>query len=386
MQNNRVYITLNNTISALGTGTISSTNNYLNRVSNIKIPENLTEKKYRLNQPYFSIDYDLLSLKPFNSKVANICINLIEQVKSELSIDTPLFIGTSTGGIDDTESHYNNLVNIDSNENRECKYSIHSNHFFNVLGDNIRNYYNGLIGKVYTISTACSSSAQALLYAYKLIKYGVIKKALVLGVDVLSYTTMIGFDSLKLVSYTGTRPLSNTRDGLNLGEGGGVLLIESEPSSDPICEVLGGASTTDGHHMSSPDPDGKYQELCMIEAMQRSCIDKSKIGFVSAHGTGTDMNDKVETLTVKRLFGTDVRFSSLKGFIGHTLGASAICELPIVIEALRRGSIVQPQGFTDPIDSDIIPTDSVNIESPYFLKNSFGFGGNNVSLVFKTLK
>ncbi len=372
----RVYITGYNTVSALGYGVDHSFGNLLKRKKNISFPN----EQERLRQPYFAINYEAIKFNPFKSKVADLSVLLVDSMKDRIVKGTDLFVGTSTGGIDDTENNYKALLQGTST------YSIHKNHFFNVISDSIKEYFDGLIGSVYTISTACSSSAQALLYAYKLMKAGVIKRAVVLGVDILSNTTKAGFDSLKLVSYTGTKPLSEDRDGLNLGEGAGIMVLDIEPDGVPLCEVLGGASTTDGHHMSSPDPEGIFQSQAIEDALLRSGVDKSRVGYVSAHGTGTEMNDRVETLSVKKFFGKNIIFSSLKGFVGHTLGASALCELPLVVESLKKGVIVQPEDFKSPIDKDIVPESEVNVDTDVFVKNSFGFGGNNVSLVFKIFK
>jgi 3-oxoacyl-[acyl-carrier-protein] synthase-1 len=371
----KVFITSFSSISSLGIGINESLKNLQKQKQLIHYPE----KDDKFNKPYFPINPSL----EINSE-KNICsqfaLKLLDLISDSWMPISPisLFLSTSTGGIKETEEVYDAL------KNKTIKYPLFKRHFFNSIFNDIKEEYNNKIKDSATFSVACSSSGHSIMQAYELIKNGVIDKALVMGVDVLCLTTMIGFDSLKLVSSTGTRPLTKERDGLSLGDGGGVLLLESKPKTDPIAEIIGTYSNSDGYHISSPDPNGTQQKECILKSIKNANIKIDDIDYINAHGTGTIMNDEVEMKVITSIF-PEVLVTSTKAFIGHTLGASAITELALVIEMLKEKNIYQPIDLGEPIDKKYIPLKTVEKKVNYFLKNSFGFGGNNVSIVIKNL-
>lgn len=371
---NNVFITAFSSVSSLGVGTESSLNNLNSKKSFLKLPD----ENDIFDLPYFPISEDLNVNKNISrcSQLAIRLLLLIEEKWISLS-PLPIFSATSTGGIKETEENYNDSTS------KQKGYPVFKKHFFNSIFDDIKNVYKDKISEYYTFSTACSSSGHSLMHAYELIKKGVINKALVLGVDVLSLTTMIGFNSLKLISPTGTKPLTIERNGLTLGEGGGVLLLESNPKNEPIAEIIGAASTTDGHHISSPDPEGKQQKECILKALNEAGIKNTDIDYVNAHGTGTIVNDETEIKVIKSIFDKIIPVTSIKSYIGHTLGASALADIGITLGMLKNGIIYQPENMGTPIDEKYIPKSTLNAKVKYFLKNSFGFGGNNVSLIIK---
>jgi len=379
MKKNKDYISNFSSVSALGIHNKET----LISLNNKKL--NYTIYGSKFPYPVFSID-KLIENYKFESN------NLIKNAKTALILlkniedsfinkgDIPLFVATSTGGIKETEERYKDII-INNTD-----YPLFKWHFFNEISNSIKKEYPDIFKESFTFSTACSSSGHSILQAFNLIQNGIIDRAVIIGVDILSLTTMIGFDSLKLVSHTITKPLSNKRDGLTLGEGGGVLLLESKPDSDPIAEIVAISSNSDGYHISSPDPDGIYQKECIERTLQMANINKEDISYINAHGTGTPMNDEVEIKAIKSIFKHKPIVTSLKGFIGHTLGASAVTELSISLLMLKEKTIFQVPDFEDPIDKELIPEKSIQIEDiKYFLKNSFGFGGNNVSIIIKRL-
>ncbi len=317
-----------------------------------------------------------------HTRCAEIALRLLESIESGWrgKGSIPLFMATSTGGIKETEELYTGLI-----KNNQ-KFPLYQKHYFYDIADTINGKYPGLFEESYTFSTACSSAGHSIYHAYKFISSGVMDRAIAIGVDSLSITTKIGFDSLKLVSPDGTKPLTLQRNGLTLGEGGGVLLLESERNENTLGEIAGGFSNSDGYHVTSPNPAGTEQRNCMLKAVESAGISLADVGYVSAHGTGTPVNDKIEMDVVKGLFGGGVKVSSLKGFIGHTLGSSAITEIPLVMDMIRSGRIYQVKGLGDMIDPELTPPGSFDIDTDYFIKNSFGFGGNNVSIVVKVYR
>lgn len=372
---NRVFITSFSSISSLGIGIEESLKNLQTQKQLICIPD----KDDKFKKPYFPINS---SLTIDNNKIicSQFALTLLDLIKDFWMPISPvsLFLSTSTGGIKETEEVYKDL------REKTVKYPLFKRHFFNRIFNDIKEKYGNSILDPVTFSVACSSSGHSIMQAYQMIKNGIIDKALVIGVDVLCLTTMIGFDSLKLVSSSGTKPLTRERDGLSLGDGGGILLLESVPHIDPVAEIIGAHSNSDGYHISSPDPDGTQQYECILKSIKKAGIKKEEIDYINAHGTGTIMNDEVEMKVISSIF-SEVVVTSLKAFIGHTLGASAITELSLVFEMLKNNTIYQPVNLGEPIDEKYIPLKTINKKVKYFLKNSFGFGGNNVSIVIKNL-
>lgn len=375
IKSNKVYITAYSSISALGTGNLETLNNMSHESQPIFFPD----KNEKIIKPYFKINNPIENTD--KTRCSQIALKLLTLIEKEwLSINPiTIFISTSTGGIKETEENYKELINKTSN------YPLFKRHFFNIISDDIKLKYEDRTTNTFTMSTACSSSGHSIMQAYNFIKSGIINKALVLGVDSLSYTTMIGFDSLKLVSEKGTKPLTLNRDGLSLGEGGGVLLLESDPGCEPMAEILSCSTNTDGYHISSPDPEGKEQKKCINKCIKDAEIDINSIDYINAHGTGTLLNDKTEIDVISSIFPKTVTVTSTKSFIGHTLGASAVTEIAIILEMLKTGKIFQPENFNESMDKDYIPEKTIKKKIKYFLKNSFGFGGNNVSLIIKNL-
>lgn len=375
MKKNKVYITAYESISALGIDCKSAFLNLKEGKRPITVPAE--DDKYRY--PYFKVDSPLTG----NScRASDIAFHLLDRVISggKLANKTfPVFFSTSTGDIDETERVYKSICE------EGLDYPLFERHFFGKIVNDVKERYGDYVSQSFTFSTACSSSAQALFQAYRFIGSGVIKRAFVIGIDVLSGTTNIGFDSLKLLSHSGTRPLTTERNGLTLGEGGGILVLDSEPGDEPVAEIVGIHSNSDGYHISSPDPEGKCQRECIVQSLEQASLEKEQIDYISAHGTGTVMNDEIEHKVIKGLFGKGPVMTSLKAFIGHTLGASAAVELALSFEMMKHNLIPQPEGYSNSMDEELIPNSSVERKVTYFVKNSFGFGGNNVSLVVKNL-
>ncbi|MCG8569575.1 MAG: hypothetical protein MJB14_05500 [Spirochaetes bacterium] len=367
---NKVYITYCDSVSVAG---LSSTEG-ISYLSAGEQKFTYPSENEQINHPYFRIQ-SLEQKYPFRS--ADIIFLLMNRLK-EKGKAFPLFFATSTGNIAETENVYQAL------KNQKSDFPLLNSHFFGQITKDIKNKYP-FISETITFSTACSSAGHALLQAFRFMQAGFIKKACILAVDVISLTTSIGFDSLRLVSPTGTKPLSKDRNGLSLGEGGGLIILESEPGTDPLAEVLSLSSNSDGYHISSPDPQGSSQKQCISNAIEQAGIQKEEIDYVNAHGTGTVMNDEIELKVLQSIFSHSFTISSLKSFIGHTLGASALIELALAIEMLKTQQIFQIKNFQNPMDSELIPANMIKKRVNYFIKNSFGFGGNNISMVVKQL-
>lgn len=256
----------------------------------------------------------------------------------------------------------------------------------------IANFFN-LNGFRATVSTACSSAANAIQFGARMIEHGLTDIAICGGADALSRFTLNGFNSLKNVDTQLCRPFDQNRNGLNLGEGAGYLILESEQSAQqrnaPALAILAGyGNTNEAHHPTAPSPDGSGALHTMQVAMEKAGINAEKIDFINAHGTATHGNDLAEGRAIETLFGKENHppFSSLKSYLGHTLAASGAVESILSCLALKDGFIPASLRFEMPMEElNIQPQSTLqqNVCPEYILNNSFGFGGNNAAIVLR---
>ena len=296
---------------------------------------------------------------------------------------------TTVGGMSDVENLYFEMISpamegsflnyIDSLDCADCTQRIAD--------------YFGLKGFQCTISTACSSSANAIQLGARMIEQGEADIAICGGTDALTRFTLNGFNALKNVDKNLTRPFDQNRNGLNLGEGAAYLVLESEASlkergANALAVVAGYGNTNEAHHPTAPSPDGAGALRTMQEALTVAGIDAAAIGYINAHGTGTLGNDLSEGAAIEKLFGKETHpyFSSTKAYTGHTLAASGALEAIFCCLAIRHEFIPPNLRFETPMeDIGIQPQKTLLRAVPlqYTLSNSFGFGGNNVSLILK---
>ena len=293
-----------------------------------------------------------------------------------------LIVGTSTSSIGETEAAYTKLDadgTFSADQRRPLVHTPHSLAMF--LQDAL-----GLEGPSETISTACSSSAKVFASAERLIRLGLIDAAVVGGVDTLCGSVLYGFNSLELVSPSPCKPFDATRDGISLGEAAGFALVEraGDAGTAGSLYLLGYGEASDAHHMSTPHPEGLGAERALDEALARAGISTDAIDYINMHGTASTKNDEVEGALVTRRFPESIHASSTKGFTGHTLGAAGIVEAAISLLALETG-LMPGTVNTTVLDSDCGPQIKLKPargDVRRVLSNSFGFGGNNCSLIF----
>lgn len=254
---------------------------------------------------------------------------------------------------------------------------------------------------VTTISTACSSAANAIMLGARLIRSGRLDAVVVGGTDALCRFTLNGFNSLMILDKAHCRPFDESRAGLNLGEGAGYLVLRSVTSQQaansqratartPYCLLSGYANANEAYHQTGSSPEGDGPYLSMNQAIAMSGIPREEIDYINVHGTGTPSNDASESRALIRLFGDRVPpFSSVKAFIGHTLGASEGIEAVYSALSARYGFIYPNLNFRTPLaESGLIPETSFKEACPirHVLSNSFGFGGNNATLLFSSIQ
>jgi 3-oxoacyl-(acyl-carrier-protein) synthase len=242
-----------------------------------------------------------------------------------------------------------------------------------------------------TISTACSSSANAIGFAARLIRNGILDVAVAGGTDALTKFTLNGFNALMILDPEFCKPFDNDRKGLNLGEGAGYLVLVSEKvaatlPSAPLCMLSGYANANAAYHQTASSPDGRGSWLAMTTAIDRSGLSPADIDYINLHGTGTQNNDLAEGTAIRRLFDPAYpKMSSTKSFTGHTLGASGGIEAVFSVLAVQHGIVYPNLRFRTPMtELPFIPETRFLKDQPirHVLSNSFGFGGNCSSLVF----
>ena len=295
-----------------------------------------------------------------------------------------VLLGTTTSGILETELAYRRRC-LDGMLPDDFRYR-HTQNLFSV--SEFARRCLELAGPVASISTACSSSAKVFAGASRWIACGLCDAVVVGGVDTLCLMTLYGFASLGLLSDRPCRPCDTDRNGLSIGEAAGFMLLERPGRIKSDIALLGYGESSDAYHMSTPHPEGKGAALAMEQALHRAGIKAVDIDYVNLHGTGSQANDTAEDQAVCRILGPRTPCSSTKGATGHTLGAAGITEAVLSALCLRHDFVPGTVNTTtlDPrLESHII------LKGTYqpvqrVITNSFGFGGNNCSLIFgKTL-
>lgn len=246
----------------------------------------------------------------------------------------------------------------------------------------------GITGFTTTLSTACSSAANAIIYAARLIANDICDVVVAGGCDALSKFTLNGFHALGILDEKACRPFDATRCGLNLGEGAGYIVLQRSDTLDkaPYCYLTGYANANDAFHQTASSPEGDGAFHAMSQALQMAGIGAQEVDYINVHGTGTPNNDAAEAAALVRLFGTEVpAFSSTKPFTGHTLAAAGGVEAVYAVVAVREGLRYPNLNFAEPMSATPLRPClhwEQRVENRHVMSNSFGFGGNDSSLIF----
>lgn len=245
--------------------------------------------------------------------------------------------------------------------------------------------YLGIGGPHLAISTACSSSFKALASAVRLIDHGLADAVVVGSADSLCRTTVFGFHSLGLLAPTATQPFSSGRCGISLGEGSAYVLIERATAAvtpHALAWLAGTGAASDAFHHTSPHPEGLGGQLCMRQALDRAGLSPNQIDCVSAHGTGTKLNDAAEAVAVARVFERAIPLTATKSLTGHTLGSAGLTSLVLAIESLRRQEIPATLRADQVEDLGVtVVNRRTSARLDHVIVNAFGFGGSNASVV-----
>ncbi|WAC15085.1 beta-ketoacyl-[acyl-carrier-protein] synthase family protein [Dyadobacter pollutisoli] len=301
------------------------------------------------------------------------------------ALRTGIISSTSVGGMDRSEIFYKDYLAQNNPD-----FSLLKTHDSGSTTERIAAEM-GISGYINTLSTACSSGANAIMLGARLLIQNKLDRVLVGGSDALTKFTINGFRSLMIYDDQWCRPFDESRSGLNLGEGAAFLLLENDKSvafsgNQTLCYVSGWANAADAYHQTASSPEGKGATLAIENAIQRSGITRESISYVNAHGTGTKNNDLSESVALKNVFGENIpAFSSTKAFTGHTLAAAGAIEAVFSVLSIQHSLIYPNLNYRNAIaETGLEPVTSLQTDKPVeaVLSNSFGFGGNNSSLVF----
>ncbi len=305
------------------------------------------------------------------------------QISNNDECRTGFVSATSVGGMDMTERYFKSF-----RTNPETQKYIASHH----AGDSTQKIADalGITDFVTTISTACSSAANAIMLGARLIKSGKLDRVIVGGTDALSKFTINGFKTLMILSDEPCAPFNAHRKGLNLGEAAAYLVLESDEMVDRgpkkiLARLSGYGNANDAFHQTASSKTGEGAYLAMQKSLKLANLDPSQIDYINAHGTATANNDLSESIAIKRVFGDKVPdFSSTKSFTGHTLAAAGAIEAVFSVLAIQEQSIFPNLNFKSKIpETGLVPVTTLTPKNiDHVLSNSFGFGGNCSTLIF----
>lgn len=290
--------------------------------------------------------------------------------KYKIEENTPLFISTTKGNIDQLETpDFSGALLTD-------------------LAEKVADFF-GFTQKPIVISNACVSGLLAVSVAKRMIQAGLYKNAFIVAGDVISEFVLSGFHSFQAVSELPCKPYDKDRNGISLGEASAAVYLSSDSvlTSDINFKIIGDGSINDANHISGPSRTGDGLYKSIAAALKEAGIESSKIDYISAHGTATVYNDEMEAIAFNRLEMQDIPLNSLKGYYGHTLGASGLLETVLAIESARKNQLIPSKGMLT-----LGVSESINViqkaetkKINYFLKTASGFGGCNTAVIFEKM-
>lgn len=373
----KAYITHHNIISSLGFTSEENFNHLVSSTSGIK-------KYTRENgDTYYSSQVDKEKIDAEFSKIGDVkkhtilekmmllsVASILKQSKLQITEKTGLIVATTKGNIDTLSSK--------SPFNSDKKRS-----YLPELGKQIQHFFH-FNNEAIVLSNACVSGVLAVAVAQRFVKDGVYDEVVIVSGDLVSEFILSGFTSFQAISDTPCKPFSKNRNGITIGEAVASALVSSEKKSKAT-EIIGAGSCNDANHISGPSRTGEGLVLSVQSALNEANVTNKDVDYISAHGTATNYNDEMEAVAFGRLKMLDIPINSLKGYYGHTLGASGLLETIIGIESLQNNTLIASKGFDELGVSEAINIikEPINKELNVFLKTASGFGGCNTAVIFK---
>ncbi len=374
-----VYITDHHIISSLG---FDSATNFKNLVEN---KSGIKKHKRENGQSYYSSLIDKVKIDKEFAAIGNIedysrlekmmilsIFYLLKESDFKISDRTGLLISTTKGNID--------LLAIDSNYKKDKKRA-----YLSELGKQIQNFFN-FKNEAIVLSNACVSGILAVSVADRLIKSEMYDDVIIISGDLVTEFILSGFTSFQAISDQPCKPFSKNRSGITIGEAIASVLVSYDKSkSKRAVQIIGSGSCNDANHISGPSRTGEGLFLSIQSALQEADIAVDEIDYISAHGTATNFNDEMESIAFSRLKMLDIPLNSLKGYYGHTLGASGLLETIIGMESLHENLLIASKGFDELGVTHPVKVIKKNREKKIdiFLKTASGFGGSNTAVIFK---
>ena len=403
---NRVVVTGLGVISPIGNNSLEFQKNIINGVNGIKTISHFDTNEFKVKiAGEVNIDLiDYFSSKELNKIDRFTAFSIIaadEAIKnSNLNNknnknNIGVIIGSGIGGINTLEKQHKRLLR---HPKKVSPYFIPT--MISDIAAGHTSIKHGYKGLNYSVVSACASGSHAIGDAYKMIKYGDADAIVAGGSEAaISPISIAGFSNMKALTQnidinTACRPFDKNRDGFVMGEGSGIIVLESltsaqERNATIHAELIGYGASADAHHLTQPDPEGNGAFRSMEIALKDANISSKNIDYINAHGTSTKFNDKIETHAIKKLFkkhAYNISISSTKSMTGHLLGAAGGIESIACIQSIENSIIPPTINYSTPdedCDLDYTPNICINKTVDYALSNTFGFGGHNASLIFK---
>lgn len=379
----KCYLSYNNIISHLGFDTTAVFDQIKNGKSGIR----LIEDPSRFYKPFYgncipstilNAQFSILDQSKAYTRLEKMMLLTLSKTIAEAQINLDdkvgLIISTTKGNID-----------VLKNQNKFAQERAYLGH----LGQLIANYF-GFRNEPIIISNACVSGVLALGIAKRYVQEGIYDHVFIVAGDIISDFVLSGFNSFQALSDGPCKPYDVARNGINLGEVAASVLATSQPAalSTDAVEIIGEASRNDANHISGPSRTGEGLYRSVQAALKEAQINARAVDYISAHGTATLYNDEMEAVAFNRLNMTQTPLNSLKGFFGHTLGASGLLETIMGMQSLKNNLLIASKGFENlgvSLPLNIIESNKTQ-ELSLFLKTASGFGGSNTAVVFKKAK
>lgn len=390
----KVVITGVGTVTSIGDNSVSFWENCLagkNGISKVEMPNIELLKAKNAGQIK---DFELSNYHKQRSKhklgrsTQLLIVSMIEAIKmskiNKEQVDK-IYIGTTMGDVAIDQVIYNKFNNIESDDDL-----FRQNQLKNIIAD--ASYELEIVSDGKLFCNACSAGNYALISGFESIRNGDADVIIAGGVDAFSSTAYYGFNRLGAAAENKCMPFDKNRSGMVVAEGSACLIIESEEhainrNANIICEISGYGISSDAYHINSPHPEGKGILKATQDAIKYSKISPIDIGYISAHGTGTISNDKIESKALNEIFGArKVPISSIKSMIGHAMGAASAIESVACCYVIKYGKIPPTINFEtedEECDIDCVPNKYRELNIEYAMNNSYAFGGSNASVIFK---
>ncbi len=378
-----VFITNHHVITSLGFDSASNFKNLLEGKSGIK------KYKRENDAVYYSAQVDKSKVDKEFSKIGDkvkytvlekmmiLSINhILKESSLKITNKTGLIIASTKG-------------NIDALSSKSEFYNEKNRAYLPQLGKQIQDFFN-FENEPIILSNACVSGVLALAVAKRFIQSNLYDNMIVVGGDLVSEFILSGFTSFQAISDKPCKPFSKNRSGITLGEAVASVLVNSvkDSANKNVFQIIGGASCNDANHISGPSRTGEGLFLSVKSALREANIEANEIDYISAHGTATNYNDEMESVAFSRLKMLDIPLNSLKGYYGHTLGASGLLETIMGMESLNHNTLIASKGYDELGVTHPIKVINKTIQKPLniFVKTASGFGGCNTAVIFKKIK